>query len=59
MPWSEKQNRYFQAVAHGWKPRRKGQARPLSASKAKELLSHEDRKIQAKVKGQKRALESL
>ena len=58
MPWSAAQRRFFQGVKHGMKPRKGGGSSNLSPSKAASLLSHEDRKVKARIKGQKRALES-
>lgn len=51
MPWTEKQERYFRAVEHGWKPS-KGKKK-LSPQKAKELL---DEAKSVEDKAQKKAL---
>ncbi len=56
MPYSEKATRFFQGIAHGMKPRTKTD---LTPEKAHELLSHEKKKVEARVKGQKRAMEKL
>lgn len=56
MPWSSKQRRFFQAVSHGMKPTQSGSH--LSPEKAKELLSHEKKKVEARKKGQIAALKS-
>lgn len=56
MPYSGKQERFFQAVAHGMKPKNGSQ---LTAGKAKELLSHEHKKVKARQNGQMRALNKL
>lgn len=56
MPYTDKQRRFFQGVAHGMKPR---QDSSLTPAKAKTLLSHEDDKIKAKIAGQRRALKAL
>lgn len=57
MPWTGKQKRFFQAVAHGMKPTKTSS--DLSAAKAKELLAHEKGKVEARKKGQMRALTKL
>lgn len=57
MPYTEKQRQFFQARAHGFKPDRFDTN--LTPDKAKELLSHETQKVEARARGQKRALEKL
>lgn len=59
MPWSEKQKRFFQARAHGWEPTKSQSKSTLSQAKAKELLAHEKGKVEARKKGQMRALTRL
>lgn len=59
MPYTDKQRRFFQAVAHGMKPRKTGEGRGLTTGKAKELLEHEDKKVKARQAGQTRALARL
>lgn len=49
MPYTAKQEKFFQAVAHGMKPRNSS----LSQEKAKKLAA------EAKIKGQKKALREL
>ncbi len=57
VPYTEKQRGFFRAVEHGFKPDRFDTS--LTPGKAKELLSHEKRKVDARRKGQTRALEKL
>ena len=57
MPYTAKQTRFFQAVAHGMRPTKSSSS--LTADKAKELLSHDEAKEKAKRKGQERALAKL
>lgn len=42
MPWTEKQERVAQAVAHGWKP--KGKAKGFTKSFAKQVISENKEK---------------
>jgi hypothetical protein len=55
MPWTENQRNFFRAVEHGFKPDRFKSK--LSPEKAKELLGHEKKKVEARNRGQRRALE--
>jgi hypothetical protein len=55
MPWSEKQKNFFRARAHGFEPDRF--KTDLSPQKARELLGHEKKKVEARNRGQRRALE--
>lgn len=57
MPWTGKQRKFFQAVAHGMKPTKTDSN--LSPAKAKELLAHEKGKVEARKRGQMRALTKL
>lgn len=55
MPWTEKQKNFFRATEHGFKPDRFKST--LTPEKAKELLGHEKDKVEARKKGQLRALQ--
>lgn len=57
MPYTEKATKFFRARAHGFEPDRFDTN--LSPAKAKELLAHETQKVEARARGQKRALEKL
>lgn len=48
MTWTDKQEHFFQAVAHGWKPKGKQGGSKLTAVKAKELLSEAKTKALSK-----------
>ena len=57
MPYTGKQERFFQAVAHGMKPTKTDS--DLTPEKAKELLGHENKKVKARQRGMDRALSKL
>ena len=48
MPYTAKQEKFFRAVEHGWKPPAAMHSK-LSAGKAKELLSHVGKKKKSKM----------
>jgi hypothetical protein len=50
MPWTPAQNRLFHVAAAG-------KSEAMSPATAKKIIGKEDYKVQAKIKGQKRALE--
>lgn len=59
MPYTEKQEHFFRAVAHGWRPSKSEKGSTLSKEKAEELLEHEGKKKDARRRGQGRALSKL
>lgn len=55
MPWTEKQHNTFEAIAHGWKPK-KGSLKSISKDKAAKMAAEG---IKAKSAGQAKALENV